>query len=130
MAGVKISALPALPSAALTDLIPDVQPAVGGTTYKATLSQLNTLFAANLVTPANGGIVYTDANSLELLAPTATANKVFMSGSNAAPHWSTPTYPTASGTAGQIIRSDGTNNLYTAATYPTAVGAAGKILRK
>lgn len=129
MAGVKISALPAIASCALTDLIPDVQPAVGGTTYKATLSQLNTLFAANLVTPANGGIVYTDANSLELLAPTATANQVLMSGANSAPHWSTPTYPTASGSAGKILRSDGTNNVYSTATFPDTATATGTILR-
>lgn len=32
--------------------------------------------------------------------------------------YSTPTYPSASGTAGQILRSDGTNNLYTTSTYP------------
>jgi len=54
MAGVKISALPVIPSCQLTDLFPDVQPAVGGTTYKATLNQLLTLFEAN--------IVITDAN--------------------------------------------------------------------
>ena len=32
--------------------------------------------------------------------------------------YSTPTYPSASGSAGQILRSDGTNNLYTTTTYP------------
>lgn len=32
--------------------------------------------------------------------------------------WSTPTYPSASGTAGQLLRSDGTNNLYSTSTYP------------
>lgn len=121
MAGVKISALPPLPSAALTDLIAEVQPAAGGTTYRATLQQLSTLFATSLVTPQDGGIVYTDANSLEVLAPTAIANQVLMSGSNTAPHWSTPTYPTASGTAGQLIRSDGTNNLYTTLTFPNTI---------
>lgn len=33
--------------------------------------------------------------------------------------YSTPTYPSASGSAGTILRSDGTNNVYTTATYPT-----------
>lgn len=47
MAGIKISALPAIPSCALTDLIAEVQPASGGTTYKATLQQLLTLFSLN-----------------------------------------------------------------------------------
>ncbi len=32
--------------------------------------------------------------------------------------YSTPTYPSASGSAGTILRSDGTNNLYTTSTYP------------
>lgn len=45
MAGVKISALPAIPSSALTDIGPFVQ---GGITYKATLSQIATLFNAQL----------------------------------------------------------------------------------
>lgn len=121
MPGVKISALTAVPSCALTDIFPEVQPAVGGTTYKATFAQLMTLFQGNLVTPANGGIVYTNATSLQVLAPTATANQVLMSGANSAPHWSTPTYPTASGTAGKLIRSDGTNNAYTTLTFPDNV---------
>lgn len=121
MAGVKISALPALPSAALTDLIAEVQPAVLGVTYKATLQQVSNLFATSLVTPQDGGIVYTNATSMQVLAPTATANRVLMSGANTAPHWSTPTYPTAVGTAGQLIRSDGTNNLYTTLSFPDTV---------
>lgn len=31
--------------------------------------------------------------------------------------WSTPTYPSVSGSAGKILRSDGTNNIYTTATF-------------
>lgn len=45
MAGVKISALPAIPSSALTDIAPFVQ---SGVTYKATNSQLITLFNSNI----------------------------------------------------------------------------------
>lgn len=53
MASVKISALPALPSAALTDLYPTVQ---GGVTYKGLNSQLVSLFNANLsFLPLAGG---------------------------------------------------------------------------
>ena len=48
MAGIKISALPAIPVApALTDIFPEVQPAVGGTTYKTTFQQLLTLYQAS-----------------------------------------------------------------------------------
>jgi len=45
MAGIKISALPAIPSSALADVAPFVQ---GGVTYKASNSQLITLYNANL----------------------------------------------------------------------------------
>jgi hypothetical protein len=65
----------------------------------------------------NGAIAYSDANSLELLASTATAGKMLQSGSSAAPSWSTPTYPSASGSAGVIIRSNGTNNVYSTSTF-------------
>lgn len=45
MAGIKISALPAAPSSQLTDLVPAVQ---AGVTVKETLSQIITLFNANI----------------------------------------------------------------------------------
>lgn len=45
------------------------------------------------LTAANGGIVYSDADSLEILAATATAGQVLRSGLNSAPSWSTATYP-------------------------------------
>lgn len=40
----------------------------------------------------NGGLVYTDSNSMEILAATATANQIPLAGSNTAPTWSTMTY--------------------------------------
>lgn len=53
MAGVKISGLPALPSAAGTDLYATVQ---GGVTYKGTVTQLQTFFQSNLsFLPLAGG---------------------------------------------------------------------------
>lgn len=67
---------------------------------------------------ANGGIVYSDADSFEILAPTATAGQMLRSGSSAAPAWSTATFPaTATGT-GTILRADGTNWVASTATYP------------
>lgn len=45
------------------------------------------------LTASNGGIVYTDADSMEVLAGTATAGQIIRSGSSAAPSWSTATYP-------------------------------------
>lgn len=38
-------------------------------------------------------------------------------GGAAAMTWSTPTYPSASGSAGKILRSDGTNNVYSTSTF-------------
>lgn len=69
------------------------------------------------LTANNGGIFYSTASAGAILAGTATAGKVLQSGATAAPSWSTPTYPSASGSAGQILRSDGTNNVYTTSTF-------------
>lgn len=63
---------------------------------------------ANL-TAANGGIVYSNASALAILAPTSTANQILMSGSNTTPAWSTATYPATSGSSGNVLTSDGTN---------------------
>ena len=50
---------------------------------------------------------------------TAAAGKVLQgAGVGVTPTFSTPTYPSASGGAGVILRSDGTNNVYTTSTYP------------
>lgn len=56
-----------------------------------------------------GGIVYTDADSMEVLSGTATAGRMLRSGGGAAPAWSASTYPNSAGPAGRVPRSDGTN---------------------
>lgn len=61
------------------------------------------------ITPDNGALVYTDADSFELLAATATAGQIPRSGANSAPTWSTATYPAAAGASGNVLTSDGTN---------------------
>ncbi len=48
--------------------------------------------AASL-TASNGGIVYSTASALAILAGTATANQILMSGASTTPAWSTTTYP-------------------------------------
>lgn len=70
------------------------------------------------LTASNGGVCYSTATGLAILAGTATTNKVLMSGASGAPSWSVPTYPNASATAGKVIRSDGTNYAASTATYP------------
>lgn len=69
------------------------------------------------LTASNGGIVYSTASAMAILSGTATAGKMLQSGASTTPSWSTPTYPSASGTAGKLIRADGTNNVYSTATF-------------
>jgi hypothetical protein len=78
---------------------------------------------------SNGGIFYSTATAGAILAGTATANQLLMSGSNTAPHWSTATYPSTASSAGKILRADGTNWAASTATYPDVATSAGKILR-
>ncbi len=47
---------------------------------------------ANL-TASNGGILYSTASAVAILAGTATAGQILRSGTSAAPSWSTSTYP-------------------------------------
>jgi hypothetical protein len=61
------------------------------------------------LSPSNGGIVYSTASVLAVLAGTATAGKVLMSGTSSAPTWSTAVYPDTAGAAGNILASNGTN---------------------
>jgi hypothetical protein len=104
MAGIKISALPAVPSALLTDFMPVVQ---GGVTSKETLLQVATLFGfdsgTNLLSLAKGGtnanltaalgaIPYLTASAFALLAP-GTTGQLLRSGGAGAPTWTTTTYP-------------------------------------
>ncbi|MFA4837156.1 MAG: hypothetical protein WC749_13940, partial [Dehalococcoidia bacterium] len=70
------------------------------------------------ITASNGGIVWTDADSMEVLSGTATAGQILRSGANATPGWSTATYPATAASTGTILRADGTNWAATTATYP------------
>lgn len=62
------------------------------------------------LTASNGGIVYSTASAMAVLSGTATANQILMSGSSAAPAWSTATYP-ATTVANQILYSSATNTV-------------------
>lgn len=83
---------------------------------------------ANL-TADNGGIVWTDANSMEVLANPAQAGRVLQSGNVATPVWSSSVYPSASG-AGSVLAAL-TANTITATRTPvlglngTATGSLG-----
>lgn len=77
---------------------------------------------------SNGGIFYSSASAGAILAGTATANKILMSGSSTAPVWSTPVYPNASAATGSLIISDGTNYIASTSLWPNTVGTNGKIV--
>lgn len=83
----------------------------------ATVALANGGTNASLVA-SNGGIFYSTATAGAILSGTATAGQMLRSGSNAAPTWSTATFPSTATSAGTILRADGTNWVATTATYP------------
>lgn len=84
---------------------------------------------ANLVA-SNGGIVWSNASQMQILAGTATASKMLLSGATATPSWSTSTIPTSAGaTANKVLLSDGTNYVLSTPTFPNASATAGKLIR-
>lgn len=69
---------------------------------------------------SNGGLVYSTASAMGILAGTATANQIPMSGSNAAPSWSTATYPPTT-TINQLLYSSANNTVAGLATANNSV---------
>lgn len=63
------------------------------------------------------GIPYADTTASLAQIGAGSAGQVLQSNGNAAQTWSTPTYPSASQTAGKILRSDGTNIAATTSTF-------------
>lgn len=60
------------------------------------------------LTPNNGGILYSTAAQMAILAGTATANQALLSGASTTPAWSTATYPPTT-TINQILYSSAAN---------------------
>jgi hypothetical protein len=73
------------------------------------LSLANGGLNANL-TASNGGIFYSTGSAGAILAGTATANQVLLSGSSTTPAWSTATYPTTT-TINQLLYSSAANTI-------------------
>lgn len=67
------------------------------------------------MTAVNGGIVWTDTDSMEVSAA-GSSGQILRSAGAAAPTWSTATYPATAGTSGNALVSDGTNWASTALT--------------
>ena len=94
------------------------------------------------LTASNGGLVYTTAAAMAILAGTATAHQIPMSGTSSAPSWSTATYlPTltangllfasAANTMGQITVVDNALLVTSAGGVPSLLansGTAGFVL--
>jgi hypothetical protein len=74
------------------------------------------------LTASNGGVVYSDAANLAILAGTASAGQMLRSGASTAPTWSTAVFPSVT-SAGTVLASL-TNNNVTATNAPV-LGAAG-----
>ena len=79
-------------------------------------------------TVSNGGIVYSTASALAILAGTATAHQMLQSGSSTTPAWSTATWP-ATTTANQILYSNAANTVagLTTANSSVLVTSAGGV---
>lgn len=73
------------------------------------------------LTASNGGIVYSTATSLAILAGTPTAGQLLQSGASSAPSWTTASFPASAGAAGTFLRSDGTNWIASTLTIPNTI---------
>jgi hypothetical protein len=67
----------------------------------------------------NGGIVYSTASAMAILAGTATANQILMSGASTTPAWSTATYP-ATVAQGDLLYASAANVLSSLAKNTSA----------
>ena len=81
--------------------------------------------SATAYAPIVGGTTSTGAQ--QSMAAGSTGQIMQSGGSSAVPTWSTPTYPSSSGTARKILVSDGTNIVYSTETYAVP-GTAGNVL--
>lgn len=72
------------------------------------------------IVASNGGIVYSDATKLNILAATATARQMLQSGASGAPSWSTTTWP-ATTTVNRILYSSSANVIGEIATASNGI---------
>ena len=71
------------------------------------------------LTASNGGMVYSTASALAILAGTAIANQPLFSGASGAPSWSNTTYPNSI-LPGQLLYGSGVNAISPLANAPNA----------
>ncbi len=70
------------------------------------------------LTASNGGIVWSNATQLQILAGNATAGRILRSGASASPSWSTATFPNTATNANRFLRADGANWVESTSTIP------------
>jgi hypothetical protein len=80
------------------------------------------------LTANNGGIVYSTASAMAILAGTSTANQLLMSGASTTPAWSTTTYP-ATNAINTIMYASSANVLgvITPAASSVLISSAGNV---
>jgi hypothetical protein len=109
----------------------------GVITLGMTLTNAQVLTLANALTVANGGSGRTSSTAYALIAGGTTSTGVQQSltagtsgqfltsgGSSALPTWTTATFPASSGTAGTILRSNGTNWVNSTSTFADTYSAS------
>lgn len=80
-----------------------------------------------------GGFIRSDGTNYQQspwtlpVAPPA-SGRMLQSNSTTSSGWSTPSWPTAAGTSGKIVQSDGTNFVTSTPTYPLTAGTSGNVL--
>jgi hypothetical protein len=84
--------------------------------------------AAPISTTQYAVLVGGASNSVASVGPGSAGQALLSGGAAANPAYSTPTYPSASGSSGQVIISNGTNNVYSTPTFPNASATARKII--
>ena len=95
-----------------------------------TVGQAQTLLQITPSPLTTKGDLYTYSTVATRLAVGSSDGQMLQvsSGSATGLAWSTPTYPSASGTSGKMLQSDGTNIVYSTPTYPATAGTTGNIL--
>lgn len=126
--------LPTTGGSANTILISDGTNFINSTaTYLATTTVNQILYSSatnvisGLATANSGVLATTSAGVPVVVASSGSSGKVLQSVSGGTVAFSTPTYPSASGTSRTILVSDGTNNVYSTETWAVP-GTSGNVL--
>ncbi len=82
----------------------------------------------NAIGSTQGNILYRNSTVWTVLAPGTAGQLLATGGAAANPAWSTATFPTTGGAAGNILISNGTNYIASTSLWPNTVGSANSVL--